>query len=147
LEVLKESLLKFNPKAPVLVSHHAARGLRYVRTQKKLDIEFLKGKKVNGFCGIGNPRAFHGLLVHLGAQVTAFHAFRDHFRYNAEIVELMIKEAKLLGCEALVTTQKDGVKLRDIKNEFPIIEVLVEVKVAEGRKELESKLAVLLEGH
>jgi tetraacyldisaccharide 4'-kinase len=146
IDALRQSLAKFNPGAPVLVSHHEARSLRNAHTQKKRDIEFLKGRKVLGFCGIGNPRAFHGLLVHLGAQVAAFHVFRDHFRYSPEIVELMSKEAKLLGCEALVTTQKDGVKLRDFKTEPPLLELLIAVKITEGCQQLESRLAGLLEG-
>lgn len=145
VDVLRKSLNKFNPEAPVLLSCHEAHNLRDVRTQKKKDVEFLKGKKVLGFCGIGNPRAFHAMLVHLGAQVASFHAFRDHFIYRTEIIELMVKEARLLGCVALVTTQKDGVKLRDNKSELPVFEILIGVKVTEGRKELEQKLAALLE--
>lgn len=145
LQALKDSLVKFNPDAPLIVSHHEARGLRDVRTGKKLDTGYLKGRKALGFCGIGNPRAFHALLVHCGAQVASFHAFRDHFRYTQEIVQLMSEEAKLLGCDALVTTQKDGVKLGDFETELPVLEFLIGVSITEGSEELESRLLKLME--
>ena len=144
IEVLKESLQKFNPEAPLAVSHHEVRSLREVGTRKKREISSLKDVKVLGFCGIGNPRAFHGLLVHLGAQVAAFHAFRDHFHYNAEILRLISQEAMLLGCTALVTTQKDAVKLRDFQIEPPILELIIGVEITEGRDEVAGKLTEVL---
>jgi tetraacyldisaccharide 4'-kinase len=140
MDMLKGSLRKVNPEAPLLVSRHEVKALRNVHTQKSRDRNFLKGKKVLGFCGIGNPRAFHGLLNHLGAEVASFHAFRDHFRYSSEIVGLMAKEAGLLGCDALVTTQKDGVKLREHKVESEILEVLIEVKITEGLEHLQESI-------
>ncbi len=143
VDMLKASLRKMNPGAPLLVTSHDIRGLRNVHNQKKRDMEILKGKKVLGFCGIGNPRAFHGLLNHTGAQVAAFHAFRDHFRYSSEIVELISREAGLLGCTALVTTQKDGVKLREYKVEPEILELLIEVKITEGIEHLQEKITEL----
>ena len=144
IKILKESLHKFNPQAGLVISQHRVSSLRHVKTREKKHPDFLKGKKVLGFCGIGNPRAFHGMLNHLGAQIAEFHAFRDHFRYTAEIVQLMSKEAKLLGCSVLVTTQKDGVKLREFKTELPVYELLIEMKITEGLKELEDKLSVLM---
>lgn len=145
IDMLKQTLRRINSEASLVVTHHEVRVLRDVRTRKKYDVEFLKGSRVLGFCGIGNPRAFHGLLVHLGAQVAAFHAFRDHFRYTPRIVELTVKEAQLRGCEVLVTTQKDAVKLRDYERELPILELLIGVRITEGRGELEERLARLLE--
>ncbi len=145
IEILKESLRKFNPNAQLVVSNHEASSLRNVQTRKKQKVDFLKNRKVLGFCGIGNPRAFHALLNHLGAQIAEFHAFRDHFRYTAEIIQLMSKEAKLLGCSVLVTTQKDGVKLREFKTELPVFELLIELKITEGLQALENELAGLLE--
>lgn len=144
VDMLRKSLRRFNADAPLLVSHHEVRELRNVHTQKKRDVSVLKGMKVLGFCGIGNPRAFHGLLNHLGVEVAAFHAFRDHFRYSSEIVDLILKEAKLLGCEALVTTQKDGVKLREYKTEPELLEILIEVRITEGFEHLQSRISALL---
>lgn len=146
IDSLKQTLRRFNPEAPLVVTHHEVRGLRDVRTRKGRDVESLKGKKVLGFCGIGNPRAFHGLLVHLGVQVVAFHAFRDHQRYTPPFLGLVVKEAQLRGCSALVTTQKDAVKLRDYETELPILELLIGMRITEGREELEERLAGLMEG-
>ena len=145
LEMLKASLRKLNGEAPLLVARHEIRHIRSIHTQKKRDRNYLEDKKVLGFCGIGNPRAFHGLLSHIGAQVASFHAFRDHFQYSSEVVNLMSEEARLLGCTALVTTQKDGVKLREYKTEPEILELLIEVKIVEGIGELQERITRLLE--
>ncbi len=145
IERLREFLQRLNPDALPVLTYHDVRGLRNARTEKRFDTDFLKDKKVLGFCGIGNPRAFHGILMHLKAQVADFHVFRDHFRYGPQIVELMVRQAKLLACEALVTTQKDAVKLREFKTELPILEVLIEMQISEGGQALEEKLCEVLE--
>jgi hypothetical protein len=56
----------------------------------------------------------------------------------------MSEEARLLDCTALVTTHKDGVKLREYKTEPEILELLIEVKIVEGVEELEERITGLL---
>jgi tetraacyldisaccharide 4'-kinase len=67
---------------------------------------------VAAFCGIGNPEGFRRTLEGAGVgQIAAFHTFRDHHRYSqAELVELG-RWARDQGANALVTTQKDLVKI------------------------------------
>jgi len=144
LAVLKESLRRFNATAAIAVSSHEIVSLRNIGNRKSHKLDFIKGEKILGFCGIGNPRAFHGILKHLGADVVSFHPFRDHFKYGGEIIQLMADEAKLLECKALVTTQKDGVKLRDMKTALPLLEVQIELVVSEGMAEIEKRTTGLL---
>ena len=70
----------------------------------------LRGQRVVGFAGIGNPENFFNALIDAGAQVVAFHPFSDHYGYAGADIQPMLDEA--YAVEALpVTTAKDAVRL------------------------------------
>ena len=75
-------------------------------------IDFIKGKKIIGFCGIGNPDRFKNTLLELGAELIEFITFPDHYNYTLEDIDL-IKE-KTNHCDLVVTTAKDYVKLKSL---------------------------------
>jgi tetraacyldisaccharide 4'-kinase len=67
---------------------------------------------VVAFCGIGNPAAFRRTLVDAGApQIAAFRAFPDHHHYSEADLRDLALWAREHGASALVTTQKDLVKI------------------------------------
>ncbi|MBN1448410.1 MAG: tetraacyldisaccharide 4'-kinase [Bacteroidetes bacterium] len=74
----------------------------------------LKGKRVCAFCGIGAPVSFRTMLEHLGADILAFRVFPDHHWYTQEEGVALRTQAAHLGADALVTTEKDAMRLPDI---------------------------------
>lgn len=74
--------------------------------------EWLKAKRVLGFCGIGRPEKFRATLKHLGAEVVRFESFPDHHRYSASDAKRLVALAARENL-TLVTTEKDHVKLLD----------------------------------
>ena len=69
--------------------------------------------RVFAFCGISNPSVFEGMLTEQVAAVVGTYTFPDHYEYDdMELLERLIAEAKKSGAEALVTTEKDWMKLR-----------------------------------
>jgi tetraacyldisaccharide 4'-kinase len=72
----------------------------------------LRGKEVAALCGVGNPRAFRRTLEDAGCKVVAFRAFRDHHWYSRGDIVDLIDWARLQPVDAIVTTQKDLVKLQ-----------------------------------
>lgn len=72
----------------------------------------LRGKRVLGFAGIGDPARFFNTLRASGIDVAAERAFADHHPYSQAEIESLIAEAKRSG-QTLVTTEKDLVRLRD----------------------------------
>src|SRR5262249_52650868 len=63
--------------------------------------------------GPGTPDAFRRTLTDLGANVAAFRAYPDHFAYGRADVDALDTWGRSLPRDAaLVTTQKDLVKLR-----------------------------------
>ena len=86
--------------------------LPVVRAQLVLGPEWrsLRGQKVVGFAGIGNPEMFYDALRAVGARVMAFHPFGDHYGYAAADIQPMLDEAFSIGAIP-VTTAKDAVRL------------------------------------
>ena len=75
---------------------------------------------VFAFCGLGNPENFFSTLKLKGISVAASHSFPDHFSYNASDLRRIEAKAREAGCEALVTTAKDAVKLHSLLPALPI---------------------------
>lgn len=62
----------------------------------------LRGRRVHALAGIGNPQRFFAQLRALGLDFEP-HAFPDHHAYSA-------RELGFAGAEAILMTEKDGVK-------------------------------------
>jgi tetraacyldisaccharide 4'-kinase len=71
----------------------------------------LRDVPVLAFAGIAAPERFAATLVRGGLQVRAVVAFPDHHRYAAPDLAHLEREAGRLGARALVTTEKDAVRL------------------------------------
>ncbi len=98
------------PQAPVLRGVYQPHGL----TRNGCEVfpsDFLRGKRVVAFCGIGNPESFRLSLESAGARIVSFISFPDHFRYSEADTQSICRRAESSGAEMIVTTEKDGIKL------------------------------------
>jgi tetraacyldisaccharide 4'-kinase len=100
------------PTLPLFCSQHESVDLRALADGHTLPLTSLKGQPIIAFCGIGTPDHFRQTLRRLGADVVAFAAFPDHHPYTRPEVEQLILMARQHRAEILVTTEKDGVRLR-----------------------------------
>jgi tetraacyldisaccharide 4'-kinase len=69
-------------------------------------------EKVYAFAGIGQPRFFFEYLENQGYEVLKQRVFEDHHLYTKEDIKNILAEAKKLGAKAIVTTEKDAVKIK-----------------------------------
>jgi tetraacyldisaccharide 4'-kinase len=72
--------------------------------------EELRGRKVFAFAGLANNEQFFASLREAGLDVSATKSFPDHHRYTPADLESIRKAA---GPAAIVTTEKDKVKIAD----------------------------------
>ncbi|MBF0464050.1 MAG: tetraacyldisaccharide 4'-kinase [Nitrospirae bacterium] len=95
-------------------SHRAA----YLITPngEKLPLNLMTGKRVYAFCGIANPQSFSDSLKELGANVLKLKTFRDHYGYKASDIKSIMAQAHSVSAEAIITTEKDLIKLRNFDN-------------------------------
>lgn len=83
--------------------------------------ESWNGKSVAAFCALGAPHHFFRMLKESGATLVLGKAFRDHHAYSQSDVDSMAQEASRAGAVALVTTQKDAVKLKSFSFTLPLV--------------------------
>jgi tetraacyldisaccharide 4'-kinase len=72
--------------------------------------EWLRGRKVMAFAGIGRPVKFFQMLARYGAELTGTEAFSDHHMFGAAEIARLKLRASDAGA-VLVTTSKDYVRL------------------------------------
>ena len=76
--------------------------------------------------GLARPGAFAATLASLGIVPASFLEFPDHARYGAARLGRIEKAAEESGATALVTTEKDAVKLEG-RLALPLFRVAVEM--------------------
>ena len=81
------------------------------------------------FCGIGNPQSFFTQLSRDGHMLCYSRAFPDHHWYRQADINEVVDEAGRRGASALVTTDKDAVKLRSLQFDIPCYVIEIEIKV------------------
>jgi tetraacyldisaccharide 4'-kinase len=114
--------------------------VRSLQDRKRRDLDWLRGRSVYAFCGIGNPLAFRKTLDALGAQVVKFRPFPDHHPYSPDDVRRMEAEAQEFMAEAMVTTEKDAARLDSGDFDMPLLALRVEIEVTRHEELLEDRL-------
>ena len=109
------------------------------------ELSSLAGKRVVGFCGLGNPAGFRRTLQGLGCTLVEFREFPDHHNYNRADIDTLAQLATSSGAEALVCTHKDLVKVRlDALAGKPLWAVVVGLEFLAGEAELTKLLEPLV---
>lgn len=108
--------------------------LRRIMTVPAID------EPVAAFCGIARPEQFFAGLEAAGLRLAARIAFADHHRYTRREIERLVAEARSTGEAALMTTEKDLVRLGGLAASFP---GSLPVKTAQLRIEIEDEALAL----
>lgn len=144
-DAVHERVRRYAPDARWVEAVHAPRAL-WLAGGKQRPVETLRGAAVAAFCGIGNPQGFRHTLESCGCRIAAFREFPDHHPYARSDVESLARWADALDVAAVVCTHKDLVKL-DVERlgSRELVALSIGLQVREGREELESALAVVLD--
>jgi hypothetical protein len=100
----------------------------------------MAGKRVYAFCGVGNPVGFFKRLEAMGALLVGSRALDDHHAYEAAELGALLAEARAAGAEAVVTTQKDAVKLAPLPGAEQVLVLKIRVAIRAGEADLERAL-------
>jgi tetraacyldisaccharide 4'-kinase len=99
---------------PLFRSQHTPRDLQALSGAQILPLSALKGQRIAAFCGIAVPNHFRLTLQRLGADIVSFVAFPDHHPYTPGEVRQLGLIAKRQEAGFIVTTEKDGIRLRHL---------------------------------
>ncbi|MFH0809949.1 MAG: tetraacyldisaccharide 4'-kinase [Pseudomonadota bacterium] len=101
------------PNKPRFHARHVPERLRGVWHQGgEAGAEWLAGRRVVAFCGIGGPERFRRMLQGLKAELVGFQAFPDHHAYRQEDLRALRAVAEEKRA-ILLTTEKDAARLSD----------------------------------
>jgi len=133
---LKKRIAQFNSSAGIIECIHHPLYLEDVFTGQRIDLNFLKGRKVSSLSGIAQPESFEQSLVNLGADLVYARKFADHHRFTQLEVIKVINRSKKKAAEAIITTQKDAVRFPKIdRRDLPIYFMRVEIKILSGAED------------
>jgi tetraacyldisaccharide 4'-kinase len=92
----------------------------------------LNSRRVFAFAGLADNEQFFSSLRANGLKVVATRSFRDHHRYHPDDITAIRRDAAAAGAEAIVTTEKDAVKI-DARDIIAIAaEMIIEPEVLEA---------------
>ena len=146
---LIQILKKYNPKAPIVESIYQIRSIEKLFDGSEVKPKDVEGKKALAFSGIGNPLAFENSLKQLKIQILKHQIFLDHFPYRKNDILTMQEEAKRVGADFIVTTEKDSVRIPLINHseipsqaglDIPFYVLKIDLKITRGEEVLLKKV-------
>ena len=151
LEWIERVVRSIAPSTPIFRTVHEMTGFRRAGTLASdtadEPLDWIMGRPFFSFSGIGSPRTFHDQLVRAGGKPAGSRAFPDHHEYDASDLAALARDAAAAGAEALLTTEKDWVKVSRLagarETNPPILRV--EVRIRFQQPEDEQKLLDLVE--
>ena len=125
---IKQKILLVNPSINVHIGKYRPINLN----------QFEKKENYLVFSGIGNHHTFVSMLKNHGLKILKDLEFPDHFKYNDNHINKIIKQANKLNCKIL-TTEKDYLRLENLNlNEIKFIKS--EIKILDEEKLLKAIL-------
>jgi tetraacyldisaccharide 4'-kinase len=98
---------------------------------------------VAAFCGIARPEQFFAGLNAAGLAVAFQKAFADHHRYTVREIEAFTAEARAAGARALITTEKDQIRLRSLAPTLPLHTARLRIEIGDKDRAITALLATL----
>jgi tetraacyldisaccharide 4'-kinase len=112
VETIKQYITRIDKKACIFEAELQPKFFYNVFTGEKHNADFLNGKKVISYSGLGNPLGFERTLKILGAHISVGLRFRDHHVLRKKEAEALCRLLEKTRASLIVTTEKDEVKIR-----------------------------------
>ncbi len=103
---------------PIISFNYKPQAVINLLDNSRHNVDTLKGKKVVALSGIAEPKSFSETLKELGAIIIKEIIYPDHYFYTFDDLK-KIKDAAA-EAEIIVTTEKDGVKLKRLSPDKPV---------------------------
>lgn len=105
--------------------------------------------RIGAFAGIARPEAFLQTLAAMGIRPESVYWWPDHHAYRREHVKDMLTRAQQARLDALVTTEKDAVKLARLEAEWrlPLAALQIEIELTTGADRILGALDRMLLEH
>jgi tetraacyldisaccharide 4'-kinase len=116
-------------KVPVMYVYSVITRLSHLETGESYEASEFRGWNMAALCGIGNPQAFTDDILQAGMNIVSENFFADHYAYTQKDIDRVISEARASGADAIITTEKDAVRLEELNlGEFPVYAAHLEIQ-------------------
>ena len=131
-----------NPSALIVESIHELDGFSSVSNPvESLEVNYFKNKVAVVFSGIGNPIGFEKSISDLGIHIAKSLKFADHHGYTQADIDEIIKVARQMHADAIITTQKDAVKVKELKIQGAgIVALNIKLNITKNEAEFNRRL-------
>jgi tetraacyldisaccharide 4'-kinase len=148
LGALEERVRSLAPEASVITALHAPATLKDASTGTLDDPKRLEGLRLGLLSSIGDPFGFESTVRRLQGNVAWHWAFPDHHAYDFAHWAAIAQRVQETRPHAVVTTEKDWVRLAPLAESraawaVPVWVLGVEMKLLSGEDELDDRLARL----
>jgi tetraacyldisaccharide 4'-kinase len=130
----------FREYAPVDLPRWTGPVWRVRRYMKIPPIDNPLGGPVAAFCGIARPDQFFQGLESAGVRLASRTSFGDHHNYTATDLARLASKARDAGATALLTTEKDRIRLGSLASTLP---ALLPLQTVQLRIEIEDEDAAV----
>jgi tetraacyldisaccharide 4'-kinase len=132
-------------RAPLLVARYELLDARRVNGEGALHVGALEGCRLLAFAGVGSPRGFAETLASAGVRLAGLVEYPDHHWYTESDLRDLDAQARDLGAEGLITTEKDWMRLRGLERPgVPLWILSVRLVLESGREILTDALGRVL---
>jgi tetraacyldisaccharide 4'-kinase len=128
-----EKMKKSFPQSSVFKYSVESQGLFRLGKKEREPIKGFQSKRIIAFCGIGRPERFLDHLRKESIIPLDFITFRDHYSYPPHSRELISKKLQKHRADALITTEKDAVKLAhsNALQRVPVFYLKIDLKMGD----------------
>jgi tetraacyldisaccharide 4'-kinase len=141
-EELRQRIGALCPHAEIIECRHEPRCLRDAFSAEEQPLSFLQGLPVLALSGIAVPQSFEASLRNMGARVIECERFADHHRFVAQEVIDAVNRADEIGAKAVITTEKDAVRLPRLEHPaVPILYLRVDIEILQGAENFAQAVA------
>ena len=141
-EELRRRIAELRPGAEVVECRHEPRCLRNAFSDEQKTLSLLQGLPVMALSGIAAPLSFESSLRAMGARVIECNRFADHHRYSQQEILDAVNRADEIGVKAIVTTEKDAVRLPRLEHPaVPIFYLRVDIEIIQGAENFAQAVA------
>lgn len=142
LQAIKDRLREVKPDAKVIETIHKPLYLEDVLSGRREAPELIRGKELHVLSAIARPESFESAIARLGARIGKSIRFLDHHRFSESEIKQVLDRAVSDNAFAVITTQKDAVRLPPLQSTpVPILFLRVAIKITRGAEELAELLS------
>jgi tetraacyldisaccharide 4'-kinase len=114
------------------ISHHQLADSVVSLDGQSVPVSQLKNSKLLAFAGISDPESFFTALERLGLTLKNKLGFPDHADYRERTLDQL--RSASTGVDALITTEKDAVKLTADMFELPCYQIARDIKINKAKE-------------